>query len=35
MKRIMEIRGAEGGTDAKMFAKDLAIAYTRLMDRFT
>lgn len=35
MKRVMEIRGAEGGTDAKLFAKDLSLAYTKLMDRFS
>ena len=35
MKRVMEIRGAEGGTDAKLFAKDLSLAYTKLMGRFS
>lgn len=29
MKRIVEIRAAEGGEDAKLFVKDLAQAYTR------
>lgn len=29
MKRIIEIRGAEGGTDSKLWASDLAKAYTR------
>ena len=35
MKRILEIRGAEGGNDAKLFAKDLSVAYAKLMDRFS
>jgi protein subunit release factor A len=30
MKRIIEIRSAEGGDDAKLFAKDLAAAYIKL-----
>lgn len=30
MKRILEIRSAEGGDDAKLFAKDLAAAYIKL-----
>ena len=29
MKRIMEIRGAEGGMDSKLFAADLAKAYIK------
>jgi protein subunit release factor A len=29
MKRIIEIKGAEGGLDAKLFAKDLAQAYIK------
>jgi protein subunit release factor A len=35
MKRIIELRGAEGGQDAKLFAKDLATAYTKLAERFS
>lgn len=35
MKRIVEIKGAEGGQDAKLFAQDLATAYTKLMDRLS
>ena len=34
VKRIIEIKGAEGGTDAKLFAKDLAAAYYNLALRF-
>lgn len=33
MKRILEIKGAEGGTDAKLFAKDLASAYINLASK--
>lgn len=33
MKRTIEIKGAEGGTDAKLFAKDLASAYISLASR--
>lgn len=33
MKRTIEIKGAEGGTDAKLFAKDLAAAYISLASR--
>ena len=33
MKRTIEIKGAEGGTDAKLFAKDLASAYISLATR--
>jgi protein subunit release factor A len=33
MKRIVEIRSAEGGTDAKLFAKDLAAAYMKHFTR--
>ena len=33
MKRIIEIRGAEGGQDAKLFASDLAKAYIKLASR--
>jgi len=29
MKRIMEIRAAEGGDDSKLFVNDLAIAYEK------
>ena len=31
--RILEIRAAEGGEDARLFAGDLAGAYARLADR--
>lgn len=30
MKRIIEIRAAEGGEDSKLFVKDLAQAYVRM-----
>lgn len=30
MKRIVEIRAAEGGEDSKLFTKDLAKAYIKL-----
>jgi len=33
MRRIVEIRAAEGGEDSKLFTKDLAQAYQRLADR--
>lgn len=33
MKRIIEIRGAEGGADSKLFAADLAKAYKKHADR--
>lgn len=33
MKRTLEIRAAEGGADAKLFARDLAAAYLRHADR--
>lgn len=35
MKRILEIKGTEGGIDAKLFAKDLAKAYICLADRLS
>lgn len=31
MKRIIEIRSAEGGDDAKLFVRDLANAYVRYL----
>lgn len=31
-KRIIEIRAAEGGEDARRFVADLTIAYQRLAD---
>lgn len=34
MKRVIEIRGAEGGTDANLFARDLAKAYQKMATRF-
>jgi protein subunit release factor A len=33
MKRIIEIKGAEGGEDAKLFVTDLAQAYIRMFIR--
>ena len=30
MKRVIEIRAAEGGEDSKLFVSDLATAYTKL-----
>jgi protein subunit release factor A len=30
MKRVIEIRAAEGGEDSKLFVSDLADAYQRL-----
>ena len=30
MKRIIEIRAAEGGNDSKLFVKDLAQSYIRM-----
>lgn len=35
MKRILEIRPAEGGEDAKLFAEDLARSYERMFLRFS
>lgn len=34
MKRVIELRAAEGGEDAKLFARDLAKAYTKMFVRF-
>ena len=33
MKRIIEVRPAEGGDDAKLFCQDLLSAYRRLAGR--
>jgi len=33
MKRIVEIRAAEGGEDSKLFVKDLAQAYIKHAQR--
>jgi protein subunit release factor A len=33
MKRVIEIRAAEGGDDSKLFVKDLAQAYCRFAER--
>ncbi len=30
MKRVIEIRAAEGGEDSKLFVSDLAQVYTKL-----
>ena len=35
MKRVIEIRAAEGGLDSKLFVKDLASAYVRMFARFS
>jgi protein subunit release factor A len=33
VKRIIEIRSAEGGEDSKLFVKDLAQAYIKMGQR--
>ena len=33
MKRIIEVRAAEGGEDSKLFVKDLAQGYIRMAQR--
>ena len=33
MRKIIEIKAAEGGKDAQLFVADLAGAYERLADR--
>ena len=33
MKRVIEVRAAEGGEDSKLFVKDLAQAYIKFADR--
>ncbi len=33
MKRIIEIRAAEGGDDSKLFVQDLAQAYKKFAER--
>lgn len=33
MKKIIEIRAAEGGDDSKLFVKDLANAYIKMFSR--
>lgn len=33
MKKVIEIRAAEGGEDSKLFVKDLAQAYIRMGQR--
>lgn len=35
MKRIIEIKSAEGGDDSKLFVADLAKAYRKLATRHT
>lgn len=35
MKRIIEVRAAEGGEDSRLFAEDLLAAYKRMCDRFS
>lgn len=34
MKRVLEIRAAEGGLDAKLFVAELAEAYLKLASRW-
>ena len=34
MRKIIEIRGAEGGQDAKLFVSDLGKAYVKLASLF-
>ncbi len=33
MKRIIEIKAAEGGKDSQLFAEDLSNAFVRMADR--
>jgi protein subunit release factor A len=33
MKRVIEIRAAEGGEDSKLFVKDMAQAYIKFAQR--
>lgn len=33
MKKVMEIRAAEGGDDSKLFVVDLAIAYEKTFSK--
>jgi protein subunit release factor A len=33
MKRVIEIRAAEGGDDSKLFVKDLAKSYIRMANK--
>ena len=33
MKRVIEIRAAEGGEDSKLFVKDMAQSYIKFADR--
>lgn len=33
MKRIIEVRAAEGGEDSKLFVKDMAQSYIRMAQR--
>lgn len=33
MKKVIEIRPAEGGDDAKLFVKDLSQAYQKLANK--
>lgn len=35
MKRIIEIRPAEGGDDSRLFCSDLLAAYQRMFQRFS
>ena len=33
MKRVIEIKAAEGGEDSKLFVRDLATAYIKYISR--
>ena len=33
MKRVIEVRAAEGGEDSKLFARDLVNAYKKFAER--
>lgn len=33
MKRVLEIRSAEGGDDSKLFVRDLAKAYLKFFEK--
>ena len=35
MKKVLEIKSAEGGNDSKLFVRDLAKAYIKMFERHT
>jgi len=35
MKKIVEIRAAEGGQDSKLFVEDLAVAYEKTFGKLS